>query len=294
MINRSEILSVEDVEAFLVDLPTIRPHRLSMTTMRRQTLVIVKVRCSDGVCGLGKPRRSVASATAREPGRDEACHRHLHRPGAPRLRPVQVATMARIARNVRGNHFAMCAIETALLDASGIRLGLPQAELRSLGTRYQRFELQVRRGPGDDRHGRRWIDTSARLRPCSCATLLGSIASAINQHCNQGRGSMAEDWWVRVASVKDVAEGEVIGVEAEGKEIALYHLEGGEFRATANVCTHEFARLSDGWLEENEIECPLHGGKFDVRTGTALCPPVESVLLVYKVRLSGEDILIKL
>jgi 3-phenylpropionate/trans-cinnamate dioxygenase ferredoxin subunit len=105
---------------------------------------------------------------------------------------------------------------------------------------------------------------------------------------------MADVGWVRVASINDVAEGEVIGVEAGGKEIALYHLEGGEFRASDNVCTHEFARLSDGWLEENEIECPLHGGKFDVRTGKALCPPVESPLRVYPVKLSGEDILIEL
>jgi nitrite reductase/ring-hydroxylating ferredoxin subunit len=105
---------------------------------------------------------------------------------------------------------------------------------------------------------------------------------------------MADAGWVRVASVKDVAEGEVIGVKAQGKDIALYHLEGGEFRATDNLCTHEFARLSDGWLEENEIECPLHAGKFDVRTGEALCAPVESPLRVYRVQVSGEDVLVEL
>ena len=105
---------------------------------------------------------------------------------------------------------------------------------------------------------------------------------------------MPEPEWVRVAAASDVAEGQVIAVKAGDREIALYHLESGEFCATDNVCTHEFAQLSDGWLEENVIECPLHAGRFDVRTGQALCPPVEKDLEVYEVRVSGEDVLVKL
>jgi nitrite reductase/ring-hydroxylating ferredoxin subunit len=100
--------------------------------------------------------------------------------------------------------------------------------------------------------------------------------------------------WVRVAAKSDVAENSVIGVRAGDREIALYHLPGGEFRATENVCTHEYAQLSDGWLENGEIECPLHAGRFDVRTGKALCPPVETDLAVYELKAEGEDLLIRL
>ena len=62
---------------------------------------------------------------------------------------------------------------------------------------------------------------------------------------------------------------------AQGQKIAIYHLEDGRVFATANVCTHEFALLSDGWLEGCEVECPLHSGRFDVTTGRALCEPLK-------------------
>ncbi len=104
---------------------------------------------------------------------------------------------------------------------------------------------------------------------------------------------MAETW-VRVAGKADVPEDGVIGVRVGDREIALYHLPGGEFRATDNVCTHEYAQLSDGWLEDGVIECPLHAGRFDVRTGKGLCAPIEKDLPVFELRVEGDDLLIRL
>jgi 3-phenylpropionate/trans-cinnamate dioxygenase ferredoxin subunit len=104
---------------------------------------------------------------------------------------------------------------------------------------------------------------------------------------------MAEPEWVRVASVSDVAEGQVHAVRVGDKEIALYHLPGGDYRATSNVCTHEYALLSDGWLEDGCIECPLHAARFDIRTGKALCAPAEESLPVYEVKAEGSDLLLK-
>ncbi len=104
---------------------------------------------------------------------------------------------------------------------------------------------------------------------------------------------MAETW-VRVAATADVPENGVIGVRVGEREIALYHLPDGEFRATDNVCTHEYAQLSDGWLEDGEIECPLHAARFDVRTGKAMCAPAEVDLPVFEVRVEGGDVLVKL
>ena len=72
--------------------------------------------------------------------------------------------------------------------------------------------------------------------------------------------------WIDAASKSDVPEEDVIGVDVAGRDIALYSVEG-EIYATDNICTHGHARLCDGFLEGHEIECPLHQGRFDVRTG---------------------------
>ena len=103
---------------------------------------------------------------------------------------------------------------------------------------------------------------------------------------------MAE--WVRVAATTDVAEGNVLGVRVGEREIALYHLPGGEFRASDNVCTHEYALLSDGWLEDGCIECPLHAGRFDIRTGKAMCAPVDRGLAIFEVKVEGDSLLVQL
>ena len=104
---------------------------------------------------------------------------------------------------------------------------------------------------------------------------------------------MAEAGWVRVAAVSDVAEGQVHAVRVDGREIAVYHLPGGEFHATDNICTHEYAQLSDGWLENGAIECPLHAARVVIRTGKALCAPAEEDLKVFEIRVEGGDLLIK-
>ncbi|ODU62001.1 MAG: (2Fe-2S)-binding protein [Acetobacteraceae bacterium SCN 69-10] len=100
--------------------------------------------------------------------------------------------------------------------------------------------------------------------------------------------------WVRVAAVADVAEGSAIPVEVGGRQLALYHLEGGAIHCTDNICTHAFALLTDGWLEGCLIECPLHAGQFDVRTGAGQGAPIEEDLRTFKVRVEGGDILVDL
>jgi len=60
----------------------------------------------------------------------------------------------------------------------------------------------------------------------------------------------------------------MVALTVGSREIALYHPDGGEIRATGNICAHGHAYLTDGWLTgEGLIECPLHAGCFDVRTG---------------------------
>ena len=97
--------------------------------------------------------------------------------------------------------------------------------------------------------------------------------------------------WVRVASASDLREGEVTSVMVGDDNIALYRLEDGVY-ATDNICTHEYACLSDGWLENGIIECPLHAGQFDVKTGKGLGPPIDVDLKTYSVKVEGDDVLV--
>ena len=105
--------------------------------------------------------------------------------------------------------------------------------------------------------------------------------------------SEGEGGWVRVARRGELAAGEVIGVEAGGRSIAIYDCDG-ELFATDNICTHAYACLSDGWLDGTMIECPLHAARFDVRTGEVLDPPATEDLKTYQIRQTDDEIEIKL
>ena len=92
--------------------------------------------------------------------------------------------------------------------------------------------------------------------------------------------------WVDAAAQDDVPQDDVIGLAVAGRDIALYSVEGEVF-ATDNICTHGHARLCDGFLEGHEIECPLHQGKFDVRTGLPSCAPVTEAIRSYPVKVES-------
>jgi muconate cycloisomerase len=122
---------VERVETMLVDLPTIRPHKLSVATMNGQTLMLVKVHCSDGITGIGEGTTIGGLAYSGES--PESMKLAIDSYLGP-LTVGQDATavqtlMARVGKMVKENRFAKCALETALLDALGKRLGLPVSEL---------------------------------------------------------------------------------------------------------------------------------------------------------------------
>lgn len=89
--------------------------------------------------------------------------------------------------------------------------------------------------------------------------------------------------WHPVAEPDAVSEDIPLAVTWGDDEIALYKV-GDEYFATSNICTHGLARLSDGYLEGYLIECPLHQGLFDVRTGSCAGPPVEEDIKAYDVR----------
>jgi naphthalene 1,2-dioxygenase ferredoxin component len=99
--------------------------------------------------------------------------------------------------------------------------------------------------------------------------------------------------WVTAARRDDLGAGDVLGVVLGGREIALYNVDDAIF-ATDDICTHAYAKLSDGFLDRVEIECPLHAGRFDVKTGKATAPPCTDDLKTYSVRVVGDAIQVKL
>jgi naphthalene 1,2-dioxygenase system ferredoxin subunit len=91
--------------------------------------------------------------------------------------------------------------------------------------------------------------------------------------------------WISVASPDELLPGGSMCVRVKDRDIAIYRLVTGELRASDNRCTHEEASLADGWLDGDVIECPLHGGRFDLATGRGLCSPVVDPLEVFPVKL---------
>lgn len=142
--------AIDAIDTFLVDLPTIRPHVLSMTTMMRQTALFVRIRCADGITGIGEA--TTIGGLSYGPESPEGIKLAIDTYFTPLLigadasRPA--VAMAALGKSIVGNHFAKCAIETALLDAMGQRLGLPVSELLG-GRRRDRLPVAWTLASGD-------------------------------------------------------------------------------------------------------------------------------------------------
>ncbi|WP_069865829.1 non-heme iron oxygenase ferredoxin subunit [Pseudomonas citronellolis] len=102
---------------------------------------------------------------------------------------------------------------------------------------------------------------------------------------------MSNDW-IRAAHFDDVPEDDVIGVSLNNHEYALYKVDGEVF-ATDNICSHGHARLCDGFLEDGQIECPLHQGRFDIRNGKAMCEPLTEDIRAYPVRVEDGNVFLR-
>lgn len=90
--------------------------------------------------------------------------------------------------------------------------------------------------------------------------------------------------WIDACAAQDIDEEDLIAWEHAGQKIAIYNTEKGFF-ATDLMCTHEDQSLEDGMVIDCVIECPLHGGRFDICSGRALSSPVSIDLKTYPVEL---------
>ncbi|MDP5308041.1 muconate/chloromuconate family cycloisomerase [Paracoccus spongiarum] len=141
---------VTRIDTVILDLPTIRPHKLSVATMTGQVLTLVRIQCSDGITGIGECTTIGGLAYGGES--PESMKTNIDTWFAPVMigqdaTRVQ-ALMARLGKMVRDNRFAKSAVETALLDAQGKRLGLPVSELLG-GRRRDRLPVAWTLASGD-------------------------------------------------------------------------------------------------------------------------------------------------
>ena len=99
--------------------------------------------------------------------------------------------------------------------------------------------------------------------------------------------------FVTVAKAGDLSPGEMMYVEVGDEPVCLINLDG-EYFALNDICTHQDASLSDGTIEGEELECPLHGGVFNIRTGEPVAFPVVVPVETYRVRVVGDEVQVAL
>jgi len=99
--------------------------------------------------------------------------------------------------------------------------------------------------------------------------------------------------WINVATAENIPSNGMLPVEVHGQQIVLFRL-GSKVHALEDRCSHRGARLSGGRLEGCEVICPLHGARFDVRDGTALCRPAQGPVASHDVRLVDGHVLVAL
>lgn len=97
----------------------------------------------------------------------------------------------------------------------------------------------------------------------------------------------------KLGLTSEVPPGQIRRYSVEGRHVALCNVDG-EFHAFEDVCTHQFAHLSEGGMEGDRVKCPLHGASFDVRTGQPKSLPAVKPLPVHEVRVEDGNVYVAL
>jgi len=100
--------------------------------------------------------------------------------------------------------------------------------------------------------------------------------------------------FAKIANRSDIKDGTLTVVELQGEEIVVTELDG-DVVAFSNLCSHEdctFVFEGQGQLEKNEIYCDCHGSRFNIVTGAVLNPPATEPIVIYSVRVEGNDVLV--
>ena len=98
--------------------------------------------------------------------------------------------------------------------------------------------------------------------------------------------------WVDVARMEAISTGKPVHVEIDGAGIAVFKLEDG-FYAIEDVCTHDGGVLTGGCVENDQIICPRHGARFNIRTGAVTAPPAYEAVYSFPVRVMAGRVQVK-
>ncbi len=97
------------------------------------------------------------------------------------------------------------------------------------------------------------------------------------------------DEFIKVAEKSDVSGGKIKAVEVNGQKIAICQA-GDSFYAVGDICSHAKVALHGGQVVDQEIQCPKHGARFDLKTGKAMCPPAVQAISTYPLETRGDEI----
>ena len=97
---------------------------------------------------------------------------------------------------------------------------------------------------------------------------------------------------IKLCRADEVPVGEARRFVVNDVPVALFHLPGG-FYAIADTCSHEEASLSEGFIEDEIVECPRHGAQFDIETGQNRSLPATRPVAAYRVAVEGDDIYVE-
>ena len=104
---------------------------------------------------------------------------------------------------------------------------------------------------------------------------------------------MSEDNWIEVAEGDSVDMDDLIRFDHANKTFCIYRIEDGYY-ATDGISSHEAVHLEDGLVMDDEIECPMHQGIFNIKTGKAISPPACVDLKTYPVKVDNGKIFINI
>ncbi|TXH68342.1 MAG: nitrite reductase small subunit NirD [Thiothrix sp.] len=103
---------------------------------------------------------------------------------------------------------------------------------------------------------------------------------------------MSENWHT-VASVDQIDEDQPLAVKVDGNEIGIFKV-NDSFYAIEDICPHAYALLTQGFIDGDNVECPLHEAVFHIPSGKCLKAPAERDLKTYPIRIEGNQVLIAL
>ena len=89
------------------------------------------------------------------------------------------------------------------------------------------------------------------------------------------------------AEFEDLEGGKL--VEVSGQKIAMFIL-GSKYYAIENACPHRAGPLAEGLVAGDEVICPWHGSRFNIKTGAVLTPPARQGVKSFPVRVAGNDV----